>query len=54
MAGLVPRTLSQAPEAPDSNEDSERIQAGEDCGVLGVQAAKRVGCPREVEAASPW
>ena len=48
------RTLTQAPEAPDSNEDSERSQAGEESGVPGVQAAKRVSNPRDMEAASPW
>ncbi|KAI4545131.1 hypothetical protein MG293_005397 [Ovis ammon polii] len=48
------RTLTQVPEAPDSNEDSERNQAGAESGVPGIQAAKRVNSPRDMEAASPW
>ena len=51
---MTGRMLIQVPESPESNEDSERKQAGEYSGVPGVQAAKRVGHPREVEAASPW
>ena len=42
------------PEAPDSNEDSERNQAGAESGVSEIQAAKRVNSPKDMEAASPW